>query len=112
MNKRLEFSKYTWIKSFLYVSKGESDKVSPEYRNDILILLAGNRHRVLKDVIKRLEAEIEKGNNSGEYSYDWLANSYYFDAYRKDPDFKRVLAKAKKNHDEYLSKYGKIEIPE
>jgi len=77
-----------------------------------VILLAANRHKVLKDVIKRLDVEIEKGNNTGVNSYDFLTSSYYFNAYREDRDFKRVLAKAKKNYDEYLSKYGKIEIPE
>jgi len=103
---------YSGIQSFLYATKGELDKIRPEHRNDIMILLAANRKKVLKDVIKRIEEEIEKGNKIELYNYDFLTNSYYFDAYRKDPDFKRVLAKAKKNHDEYLSKYGKIKIPE
>ena len=103
---------YPLIKSFLYASKGEPDKISPEHRNDIYILLAANRNKVLKDVIKRLEEEIDKGNNSFSYDYNWLASSSYLDVYRGDPDFKRVLAKAKKNYEANLLKYGKIEIPD
>lgn len=100
--------RYSFLKSYLYASKGESDKVTPEHRNDIFILLASNRNKVLKDVIKRLEEVVEKGDNT----YDWLSNSIYFDAYRENPDFKRVLAKAKKNHESKLLKYGNVEIPD
>jgi len=101
-----------FIRSFLYASKGEPGKVSPEYRNYITVLLTTNRNKVLKDVIKRIETEVEKGNNTGDNSYDFLANSYYFDAYRNDPDFKRLLAKAKKNQEAKMLKYGNIEMPD
>jgi adenylate cyclase len=103
---------YSYVKSFLAANETGPNQVSAEHRNDIYILLAANRNKVLKDVIKRLEAEIEKGNNVLLYNYDWLATSYYFDVYREDPDFKRVLTKAKKIHENNLLKYGKIEIPD
>ncbi len=57
-----------------------------------------------------MEAEVDKRDNTGIYSYDWLATSHYFDVYREDPDFKRVLTKAKRNYEDNLLKYGKIEI--
>ncbi len=98
--------------SFLYAAKGEPGKVSQEHKNNTYILLASNRNKVMKDVIHRIEAEVERGNNTEENNYDFLSHSYYFDAYRNDPDFKRVLAKAKINHDTNMSKYGNIEIPE
>jgi TolB-like protein/class 3 adenylate cyclase len=113
VEKRLDSRpEYKFTKSYLYACKGEPEKIDPLVRNDISILLATNRNKVLKDVIKRLEVEIDKGNNSFDYNYDWLASSYYFDAYREDSDFKRVLAKAKKNQEAKLLKYGKIDIPD
>jgi len=42
----------------------------------------------------------------------FLSISYYFDAYRENPDFKRALVKAKKNYEANLLKYGKNEISE
>ena len=100
------------VKSLLYASKGEMGKVRPEDRNNIMILLASNRNKVLKDVIMQIETRVENGDNTGSSNYDFLSHSFYFDAYRNDPDFIRALAKAKKNHDTYMLKYGNIEMPE
>ena len=103
---------YLKERSFIYAVKEEADKISDKYRNEDDILLALNRKKVLKDVIKRIETEIDKGINSSQSDYHWLLNSWFFDAYREDTDFKRVLAKAKKNYETNLLKYGKIEIPD
>jgi len=98
--------------SFLYAAKGELGKVGQGQKDNIYIRLASNRGKVLKDVIKEIETEVDNGNNRGEYSYDFLSHSFYLDAYRNDPDFKRVLEKAKKNHDAKMLKYGNIEMPD
>ncbi|HEY1112158.1 MAG TPA: hypothetical protein VGE66_01295, partial [Chitinophagaceae bacterium] len=100
------------VRSYLYAAKNEWDKVKPQHRDYILVQLAAHPNQVLKEVLKRLEEQIDKGNNRAVFSYDFLSTGYYFDVYRSDADYQRILAKAKKNHDRYLSKYGRIEIPE
>ena len=101
---------YSYVKSFVSATKGKPGLVHAEHRDDIYILLAADHNKVSKDLIKRLDAEIEMGKNLVRYNYDWLENSFYFDSYRADPDFKRLLAKAKKLYDSNLLKYGNIKI--
>jgi hypothetical protein len=66
----------------------------------------------VKEVLKQSEAWLDEGHADGMGSYDLLTTSFYFDAYREDPDFKRILAKAKKLQEANMLKYGNIEIPE
>lgn len=99
---------YLFQRSLLYAAKGEPEKVDTAFRKDNLILLYSNRNKILKDVLIRIEKGVDNGNNN----YNWLSNSNYFDVYRKDPDFKRMLEKAKKNYDANLLKYGTIDIPD
>lgn len=103
---------YRLLRAFLNASKGEMNKVSPEFRNNFDVLLITNRNKILKDVITRIEVEIDKGDNSRSRNYSFLSTSFYFDAYRNDPDFKRVVEKAKKNQEAKMQKYGNIEMPE
>ncbi|HKC37454.1 MAG TPA: hypothetical protein VKB95_15365, partial [Chitinophagaceae bacterium] len=81
-------------------------------RNNNNVLLVTNRNKILKDVITRFETDIDKGDNTGSRNYSFLSTSFYFDAYRDDPDFKRVLGKAKKNQEAKMLKYGNIEMPD
>ena len=113
--KRLAASgreRFLYVRSFLFAAKGEKEKINPVHRKDLNMILILNRNKILKDVIERLEIEIDKGNNRYTFNYDFLRTSYYFDAYRNDPNFKRVLAKAKKNQEKNLNKYGNIEFLE
>jgi adenylate cyclase len=112
--KRIDLRKGAnkWVESYYYAVKGEPDKVNPDFRNTPLILLATNRNKVLKDIIKQLESGVDQGFSDGLYSYDFMAYSPELVAYREDPDFKRMLAKAKKLYEANLQKYGNIEIPE
>jgi len=114
VKKQLDIRKgvYHWIESYYYAVKGEPDKINPEWENTALILLATNRNKVVKEVLKQSEAWIDAGNADGLGSYDLLTTSFYYDAYREDPDFKRILAKAKKLQETNMLKYGNIEIPE
>ena len=102
---------YSIIRSYLYASKGEFSKIDTAFRNNVYVLLASNRDKILKDVIKKIETRIDNGNNTFESNYDFLS-TLYFDAYRKDPDFKRVVEKARKNHEAKMQKYGNIDVPE
>jgi tetratricopeptide (TPR) repeat protein len=108
----IDTGSYRFQREYLHASKGEMDKVSPEFRKNNNVLLVTNRNKILKDVITRFETEIDKGDNTGSSNYSFLSTSYYFDAYRDDPDFKRVLEKAKKNQEAKMKKYGNIEMPE
>ena len=113
--KRLTTSEdwfYSFIRSYLDASKGEYSKVDTAFRNNIYVLLASNRNKILKDVSKQIETRIDKGNNTFESNYSFLSTSFYFDAYRNDPDFKRVLEKARKNQEAKMQKYGNIEMKE
>ena len=103
-----------FIRSYLHACKGEPGKIDTAVRNrnEPLILLATNRNKVVKDVIKQLETEIDNASKTPDWKYEFLRSSYYYDAYRSDPDFKRVLAKAKKNYEANLLRYGKIELPD
>jgi TolB-like protein/class 3 adenylate cyclase len=109
---KLREGSYSKERSFLFAVKGEPNKIELKYLNDEDIRLAMNREKILKDVIKRRELQVDKGNNNFKNDYHWLLNSWFFDAYKNDTDFKRVLAKAKKNYEINLLKYGKIEMPE
>jgi TolB-like protein/class 3 adenylate cyclase/Flp pilus assembly protein TadD len=100
------------LKAYLHAAKGEIDKVKPEFRNNLNVLLVTNRNKILKDVIKRIETAIDEGYNTWESNYSFLSTSFYFDAYRNDPDFKRVLEKARKNQEAKMQKYGNIEMPD
>ena len=110
VQKRLDArpGQYLFQRSVLYAAKGELEKVDTAFRDDNSVLLYSNRNKILKDVLVR----IEKGVDNGINNYNSLSNSNLFDVYRKDPDFKRILEKAKKNYDANLLKYGNIEIPE
>lgn len=112
--KRIDLRKGAnkWVESYYYVVKGEPDKVNPDFKNSPLILLATNRNKILKDIIKEIESGIDQGASDGLYSYNVLNTSPDFNAYREDPDFKRMLAKAKKLLDAKVLKYGNIEVLE
>lgn len=108
--KRLDArpGKYLFQRALLHAAKGELEKVDTVFRNNNLILLISNRNKVLKDVLLRIEEGIDKGDSN----YNWLSNSDFFDVYRKDPEFKRILEKAKKVHENNVEKYGNIEMPD
>ncbi len=110
VQKRLDAwpGQYLFQRSLLYAAKGELEKVDTAFSNNILVLLNSNRNKILKDVLVR----IEKGVDNGINDYNSLNNSNLFDVYRKDPDFKRILEKAKKNHEVNVLKYGNIVMPE
>lgn len=112
--KRIDLRKGAnkWVESYYYAVKGEPDKVNPDFKDSPLILLATNRNKILKDIIKQLESGVDQGFSDGLYSYDFMAHSPDLDAYREDPDFKRMVAKAKKLQEDKMQKYGNIEIPE
>lgn len=103
---------YNIVGSFLAAVRNEPGKIKPEHRDFSWVVVATNRHRVANSLLQRLEAEVDKGINIDAYSFDFLSRSPYYDVYRADPRFKRILAKARKNHERYLRKYGGIRIPE
>lgn len=110
VEKRLKLKPdYKYEKSLFYACKGEVSKIDTLFRYATIILLATNRNKILKNIIKELEKEIDNITIHPLWNYDFLATSFWFDAYRSDIDFKRVLAKAKKKQEATYLKYGKIE---
>ncbi len=108
VQKRLDArpGQYLSLRSQLYAAKGEMQKVDTAFRNDNLVQLYSNRNKILKDVLARIEKGVDTGNNN----YNWLSNANLFSVYRKDPDFKRILEKAKKNYEANKLKFGNINI--
>ena len=104
-----------FLRSYFYASKGEPEKIDTAVRNrnEPLILLVVNGNKIVKEVIRQLEKEMDNPIvRAPDWKYEFLNSSFYYDAYRSDPDFKRVLAKSKRNYDALFLKYGKIELPE
>ncbi len=95
---------YNLLRSQLYAAKGELEKVDIAFRYDNLVLLYTNRNKISKELLARIEKRVDNGSNN----FNWLNNINLFNVYRKDPDFKRLLEKAKKNYDANLLKYGNI----
>jgi adenylate cyclase len=104
---------YLVLKSALHAAMGEYSKIDSAHRNFTLILLLTNRNKILPEIITRLDKNLENrklGDRFENINYDVLKNSIYWKQYQADPDFKKILAKAKKLHDTYLEKYGVIEL--
>lgn len=106
--------KYNQARSFLFASKGEFSKIDSISRRDTIFMLyvdlLTNSNKVSKNVLNRLEAGVDEGSWDRIYKYDFLKTAYYFDAYRSNADFKRILAKAKKVQDDNLVKYEKFDV--
>lgn len=100
------------LQSLLFAAKGKLDKIKPEHRSLLAVLLVANQKKASEEVIRKMELEVEKKYQFDLVDYDFLTHAYYFDVYRDRPDFKRILWKAKKKEEEYLSKYGQIDIPD
>jgi TolB-like protein len=105
--------KYNQAKSFLFASKGEFSKIDSVSRRDTTFMLyvdlLTDSNKVSKNVLNRLEAGVDKGSWERIYKYDFLKTAYYFNAYRNNADFNRILAKAKKVQDDNLLKYEKFD---
>ena len=73
-----------------------------------------NQNKILKDLIVRVDKSFDqrKIGNDFPWNYDVLKNYRFLKQYQEDPDFKKLLIKAKIVHDEYMAKYGNIEVIE
>lgn len=103
---------YNFVRSFVAALRNEPGKIKPALRDNLVILLAANRHRAVPGLLDRLEAEMNKEFKGGIVSFDFLSSSYFFDVYRTEPRFQRILARAQKDHERYQRKYGNIRVPE
>jgi len=106
--------KYDRWKSFLHASKGEFSKIDASSRRDTTLMLyvdlLTDRSKVSKDILNHLEEGIDKGTPDRIFKYDFLKTAYYFDAYRNNADFEKILAKAKKVKDANLMKYENFDV--
>jgi len=100
---------YKFLKSFLYAKKGEFAKVDSIDRNALYDLWV-NRNKISKGVLDALADGVKKHNEQNFKTYDFLRTSYFFDVYRTNADFKRILARAKQNQDDNLLKYEKFDV--
>jgi tetratricopeptide (TPR) repeat protein len=108
VEQRLKITSSTneFIKAYLHASKGEINKIHPDYLNTAPVLQALNPDKIIKQIFPIMEEDIRHGR----LTYGFLMNSRYYALYREDPEFKKLLAYAKSKYESNLAKYGTIEV--
>jgi len=104
VERRLKNRSMPVVEAYLLASKGEYNKVEERYKNDFWVLSFTNNK---EEIMKALD------NFTGSrtaHVYSWALTNKYFNQYRKDPEFQRIFEKANKLHDEYMEKYGDVQL--
>ena len=93
---------YWW--SCYYAATGQEEKVDERFRNDDQVLLYSGK------IDEYLKSKDNSMNSRGSNSYLQLLNDKRLNGYRNNPEYLRVLAKAKALHEAYMEKYGNVKL--
>ena len=105
-------NEYRLSRARFNAAKGEISKIDTAFIKNDLILLTLNMNKKITGLVSRMDKTFDQrklGNSFGIY-YNVLKNSKLYLPYREEPGFKKLLAKAKGVHDEYLAKYGMVKL--
>jgi adenylate cyclase len=86
-------------KAELYAARGEKEKALELSRGPRVYSILGMKD----EAIELMQKSISEGTF---YPYLSLINNPYYENLRDDPRFKKIVAQAKKTHDEFERKYG------
>lgn len=103
-------AEYKFLIPFLHAKKGEFAKVDSVDRHNPFAVLWVNRNKISKDILDALTDAVQKQDEQDFTNYDFLRNSHFFGAYRNDPDFKKILAKAKQNQKANILTYENFDV--
>ena len=98
-----------WVrkyKAILLAEKGEREKALALYRNSEVYALLGMADEAFRELHKEI-----RGTEAIPYIYySYLQHNPFYDNLRSDPRFYDLLARERKLHEEYMSKYGALQF--
>lgn len=100
----------SWLDAYVLASEGNRIQAQQIVKRDTItnipvLLRAGLK----KEALAAADSVIQFGRRVVFSTYQSMKRHPDWDPYRNDPEFKRVLAKAKALHDLYMRRYGDLE---
>jgi serine/threonine protein kinase/Tfp pilus assembly protein PilF len=106
-----------YTRAMIFAARGEKEKALPiisginPYYFSYLISSVYSALGMKDKAIENINEVIEKGFYeiyTYSYGYPFLINNHFFDSMRDDPEFKEIVKKQKKVHEERMKKYGDL----
>jgi len=93
-----------------YAVKGEHDSIAEKYRTNTGILLVLHHKEVREEILDFIETKIKDDDLRGISHYNYMVHSKYFEAYRKDPRFQKLLKQVRAMHEKNVEKYMEYKV--